>query len=248
MIQNASDIHTQPVMEVPDGTPAASHTVTPLHDNGAMALLLLSLVLVATSYKTGYKYIQNFSRNLFSIKRRESIFIDHTVSEVKMMSALAINTCVMMGVAFYYTIAWAEPTLAPTLQNNVFLCVGALSLIVLAFYFVQLLGLKLLGYVFSDKINTKVWLNGYKASWALLGLLLLPVVIAMLLFPHLSRVLTIIVVILYLCCRFIFIYKGFRIFFNNLTSSVYFILYLCSVEIVPPILLSAGAVTFCYFI
>jgi len=38
---------------------------------------------------------------------------------------------------------------------------------------------------------------------------------------------------LYICARLVFICKGFRIFYGNLSSIVYFLLYLCAVEMVP---------------
>jgi len=43
---------------------------------------------------------------------------------------------------------------------------------------------------------------------------------------------------LYLVARLIFIIKGIRIFYSNLTSIVYFILYLCAVEIVPVVVMA----------
>ena len=46
--------------------------------------------------------------------------------------------------------------------------------------------------------------------------------------------------VLYLVVRLIFICKGFRLFYDNLLSSVYFILYLCTLEIAPLILLYKG--------
>ena len=78
----------------------------------------------------------------------------------------------------------------------------------------------------------------------LLGILLIPVVGALLVWPSACKILLIFAIILYFCCRIAFICKGFRIFYSNLPSLVYFILYLCSVEIVPLVLLGAGTVYF----
>lgn len=39
--------------------------------------------------------------------------------------------------------------------------------------------------------------------------------------------------VMYLMVRVMFIYKGFRIFYINSFSLVYFILYLCTLEIAP---------------
>ena len=86
---------------------------------------------------------------------------------------------------------------------------------------------------FSDKIGSRLWIDGFKASQAFLGLLLLPVLVLLMLYPAHGKLLIGAAVLLYLVGRLIFIYKGFRIFYSNLTSIVYFILYLCAVEIVP---------------
>ncbi|MBR5727625.1 MAG: DUF4271 domain-containing protein, partial [Muribaculaceae bacterium] len=51
--------------------------------------------------------------------------------------------------------------------------------------------------------------------------------------------------ILYICARFIFIFKGIRIFYSNLLSILYFILYLCGVEIVPLIVIYGITINLC---
>ena len=90
-----------------------------------------------------------------------------------------------------------------------------------------------MGYTFSDKVGSKLWIDGFKSSQALLGLLLLPVLVLVMLYPSSGKLLLSVAATLYLVARLIFIYKGIRIFYGNLTSILYFILYLCAVEIVP---------------
>ena len=108
----------------------------------------------------------------------------------------------------------------------------------LGFYAVQWMVYKVLGYTFIDKEGTKLWLDGFKSSQSFLGLLLLPVLILLMVFTSSGKMLLIVAALLYLVARLIFIYKGFRIFFSNLTSCLYFILYLCAVEIVPLVILA----------
>ena len=102
-----------------------------------------------------------------------------------------------------------------------------------------------LGYVFADSISTRLWIDGFKATQSLLGLLLLPVIGVMLLKPELSTPMLLVAAGLYICARLVFICKGFRIFYGNLSSIVYFILYLCSLEIVPLVMLGAGTIYLC---
>ena len=228
------DINSLPVIEVPAGEgKALPFARSPLHDTPSMALLLTGLLAVALCYHTGYKYIENFFHNMFSTRRRENLFEDHTVNETSILGALIANTCIVEGFIIYLAVQLIWPQFATSLQASVFKHIATYCGIALGFYIVQWMVYKVLGYTFSDKTGSKLWLDGYKASQSLLGLLLLPVLVLLLLYPSHGKLLLSIAATLYFSARLIFIYKGFRIFYNNLTSILYFILYLCAVEIVP---------------
>ena len=233
-----SDINTLPVMEQPEPGQVQQFARSPLHDTPSMALLLMGLLAVALSYHTGYKYIENFFHYMFSTRRRENLFEDHTVNETKILIALIANTCITEGFLIYFAVQLLRPALAASLQASVFPHVAAYCGIAAGFYIIQWMVYKVLGYTFSDKVGSKLWLDGFKASQSFLGLMLLPVLVLVMLYPAHGKLLLSIGAILYIVARLIFIYKGFRIFYSNLTSILYFILYLCAVEIVPLVLLT----------
>lgn len=237
-----------PVMEVPAGEKPGLYSHSPLHDTGSMALLLLSALLITLSYSKGYMYIQSFVHNMFSTRKRDNLFDDHTVSDLGILSALIFNTCVMMGLIAFYAIGYLMPGMQPVLSGSVTLHVVVLVAWSVVFYLAQLALYYVLGYTFSDSVGTSIWTSGYKASQSLLGLLLFPVAIVLMVYPQTIEITLIIAISLYICARIVFICKGFRIFFNNLQSSIYFILYLCAVEIVPPVLYCAGAIALCDFL
>jgi hypothetical protein len=83
-----------------------------------------------------------------------------------------------------------------------------------------------------------LWIDGFKSTQAFLGLTLLPVLFLLMLYPTYGKLLLGVAAGLYLLARLIFIYKGFRIFYSNLSSIIYFILYLCAVEIVPLVVMT----------
>ena len=238
-------IDTLAVMEVPPAGEALPFARSPLHDTPSMALLITGLIAVALCYHTGYKYIENFFHYMFSTRRRENLFEDHTVNETSILAALIANTCIVEGFLVYLAVQLLRPDLAPSLQNNVFQHIGAFCLMMVGFYVIQWLVYKVLGYTFSDKEGTKLWLDGFKASQSLLGLLLLPVLILLMVFTANGKMLLGIASLLYLVARLIFIYKGFRIFYSKLSSYLYFILYLCAVEIVPLVILTGVTIWIC---
>ena len=236
---------TLPTMQEPLAGKGKTFTANPLHDTSCMALMITGLFLILVSYRTGYKYLENLTHNMFSTRRRENLFEDHTLNETRILTALTINTCIMEGLLIYMGVFQWIPALQASLQSKIFLHVGLFSIIALAFYLAQLCAYNLIGHVFSDGLNTKLWTDGFKATHSLLGLLLFPVVAVLLVSPQLTNVLLISAISLYFCARIVFICKGFRIFYSNLPSLIYFILYLCAVEIVPIAILTAGIVSFC---
>ena len=228
-----SDINSLPVIEQPETAQAQPFVRSPLHDTPSMLLLLAGLLAVALRYHTGYKYIENFFHYMFSTRRRENLFEDHTVNETSILAALIANTCIVEGFLIYLAVQCFWPHFAPSLQAHVFTHIAAFSALAAGFYIVQWLVYKTMGYTFSDKTGSKLWIDGFKASQSLLGLLLLPVMVLAMLYPAHGKMLFSIALALYFLARLIFIYKGFRIFYSNLTSILYFILYLCAVEIAP---------------
>ena len=241
----AQTADTVPVMEIPAPGEARPFASSPLHDTPSMVLLLAGLLAVALSYHTGYKYIENFFHYMFSTRRRENLFEDHTVNETSILAALIANTCIVGGFLIYLAVQLLEPSLAPSLQSSVFPHIAAYCGLTLGFYAVQWVVYKLLGYAFTDKVGAKLWIDGFKSSQSLLGLVLLPVLVLLMLYPAHGKVLLAVAAALYFSARLIFIFKGFRIFYSNLSSILYFLLYLCAVEIVPLVIMTSVTYWIC---
>ena len=238
-------IDQMPVLEVPAAGNARTHNSSPLHDTGSMIMFLLSCLFLITSYRLGHIYIANLMHNMFSSKGKDDLYSDHTLSDTRIIIALIVNTCLMEGFLMFYGLSWYNPQLTLALQSSVFLHVFVLILSAALFITLQLFLYRLIGFTFSDDKLTELWVGGFLASQATLGLLLFPIVVITLVFPSTIKSMLTIAITLYILARIVFIWKGFRIFFNNFSSSIYFILYLCAVEIVPPLLALAGTVYVC---
>lgn len=230
-------------IEVPTAHTGIERPHTPLHSNGAMGLVLTGLFLVLVSYSSGYKYISNLWHNMFKVKMRD--FEDHTVDETRILTALISNTCITMGLMMFYAVSYCHNELIPILQRNITGALGAFIGIAVVYYFSQLALYNLLAYVFGDKQQSVSLLNGFKATQSLLGLLLLPLVVIILVNPQSTAAVLIATTAIYISIRIILISKGFRIFYTDFRSTIYFILYLCAVEIVPLCIIWAGTIYLC---
>lgn len=237
--------HANTVIEVPAPRPAMPLTPSPLHDTPSMLMLLAGILAVALNYRSGYKYIQNLGHYMFSARRRDNLFEDHTFNETKMLAALIFNTCVVEGLIIYHAVAHFVPALIPSLQASVFTHVLIFSALALMYYCAQWLAFKVVGYTFSDKVGAKLWMDGFKSTQSLTGLLLLPVMILLMLYPAHASTLLIVAAALFFSVRIIFIYKGFRIFYSNFPSIFYFLLYLCTLEIVPIAIMTTLTIWIC---
>ncbi len=229
------------ILTVPSGQQSDDYIKSPLHDTGTMMLFLLSIFLITISYRKGYKYISDFKKNLFSLKKRQNIFEEHnTFNEIQIQTALIANTCILEGILIECAVSLYYPSVV--MSTNIFAYIICMVGLMAAFYLTQLFIFFILGYVFTNKTNTSLLIKGFNASQAILGLFLIPVVVLLLVYPHLADFFISAFIIIYILCRLLFIIKGVRIFFNNYYSFFLFILYLCSVEIVPIKLIYNGII------
>lgn len=205
----------------------------PGYDSGFMTILVVLFLIIASNFRHYSIYVKTLSQNLFSVRERakSSFSPVHTTSELRVMLSLVALVCVCEGVLLYSSLMLRGNALSP------FAGVGLLTLMAAAYYGVQLVAYRTVGYLFTSSQGTSQWIKGFNASQTLLGLgLAIPALLA-LFNPGLSPLLLAISCVMYLSARIIFISKGFRIFYDNYTSIVYFILYLCTLEIIPPLLL-----------
>lgn len=229
------------ILTIPTGENSEHYLPSPLHDTGIMTLFLLSMFLVTISMRKGYKYVSNFKKNLFSIKKRDNVFEDHnTVNEEITLLSLIANTCIMEGILINCGLTLYYPTISQTgsIFTNMITFISVMAL----FYLMQTAAYHILGYVFTSKANTSLLLKGFNASQALLGLMLLPIVILLLVYPTYANTFITLFAFCYILCRIIFIIKGFRIFYTNYSSIFFFILYLCSGEIVPLLVINSSII------
>lgn len=212
-------------------TPQPRH-VLPGYDSGVMALVIGVFVLITLNFRHYSTFLKTFTQNLFSVRKRANVFDERsTVSETRVLLSLILLLCLSEGILLFSFLQLHGITM-PNLAG-----IGSLSALAAAYYLLQLATYRTVGYVFTTRARAVMWVKGFNASQSLLGICIAPPALLALFNPAITPTLLSISVILYAVARIIFIYKGFRIFYNNFLALIYFILYLCSLEIIPLILL-----------
>lgn len=215
------------------GLPGREYYSSPVIVNVVSAMLILMFVLLSSRFLRGYKFFKLQFHHLFAVKLRENMFEDHTtINEIYAIVVCIVNSCVCQGIMQFYlmlhsgTVNFGMPMLWAALPISI-LGAGAL-------YFFQSVAYSLLGYTFATTgQHSKIWKEGYVASQSLMGIIILPMVMALNITSGDVEMWLYMSIIAFILLRIAFIIKGFRIFFTKMQHALYFILYLCTVEIIP---------------
>ena len=203
----------------------------PGHDSGIMLILTIVFILVSFSFNNYRRMLSIYGQNLWTIRRRANAFDEHTTNERSVIVILLFQLCVYAGILISAKIN----TFIPINPDKIFLTTCCMMGLYGIYYLFQLLIYSMVGYVFTDEISSTQWLKGFNSSHILLGFaLIIPTVISIF-YPTTINAMINVAIILYVIARLMFISKGFRIFYNNFYSLFYFILYLCTLEIIPVI-------------
>lgn len=213
------------------GVAGAERQVMLGSDSGVMAVVTGLLVLIGLSMRYLRRLFKAIPQDLFSVRRRANVFDEHTANESRVVMLLLLQLFVSQGVLLYMWLG--GPVAAGRALTPTVLALAALSG---AFYLFGLVGCITLGYVFTDSVNAGLLRRGLNASQIVLGLTLAIPTLFALFYPALTHAMLVVAAGLYVVLRLCYISKGFRIFYHNFPSLLYFILYLCTLEIIPVII------------
>lgn len=217
-----------------------------------MSWIYLALVVlfcaIAFKFKGSKKYMKALYKDLVDTRVRHNLF-DDTVRETSLLVLLNMLWAVCFGVLLWAAVRIGLPYL-PQLGNagipskpgiGIGLCIGVsaiyMGLLLTAYWVV--------GSVFSNRNETRLWFKGAVSANALETFILFPCALLTLTCPYWSLPLLALAAAIFLIGKFVFLYKGFRIFFNEISSWLLFLYYLCSLEIIPLLLTFVAAAYLC---
>lgn len=228
MIDSVSIVTSQST-SIRQGIDGIARNYNPGYDTGLQTLLLVMLLLVVFNFKHCRRLFSTLTDSLFVVRKQANVFEEHTANEARVMLLLVVQFCVYAGILTMLHFNQSYPISNTEILSTSFLTIGGVGV----YYIFQLVAYRVVGYVFTDQTSSQQWTKGFSASQVLLGFALLPLAFVAFLYPTLSSAMIFIAAGLYVIFRIVFIYKGFRIFYNDFSSLLYFILYLCTLEIIP---------------
>lgn len=203
-------------------------------NSGILTLIVILFVIVSLNFKECRKLFTHFVDELLSNKKRENAFDEHSNHETRLTILTIIQYIVYGGIILF---GIASYRVNGELNGKAYDFVSLMSIIGLftGYYFFQITAYHITGYTFTDKDGYKRWIRAFNASQSLAGAFMMFPALMILFYPDAIESMFFIACVIYVLARLIFIVKGFSIFYNNIFSPVYFILYLCALEIIPVI-------------
>lgn len=198
------------------------------------SIIVLMLIILAINFDNCRRLLASFPQEMFGIRRRSNAFDEHTSNESRTFGIIILLLCLNEGILVFSGINIINPI--PD-SWSVFSLTMMFSGVALGFYLAQIVIYRLIGFTFTDSIGSLQWIRGFNASQGSLAFMLLIPALISLFYPSAAPAMVIIGISFYFVARNVFIYKGFRIFYHNFPSLLYFILYLCSMEITPILIL-----------
>lgn len=221
----AADVHQEIPCGYENGIAPTPRNQTLENNTPLTALLIGTLVLAAINAPLLRHALSTYSKRLWSTRARMNAF-DETHSVSTPIAILLTLIFVFFGGIVLYNLPGIPET------SSLFGVIISMG-ILLVYYLFQYCAYSLIGYVFATPDNRRQWVEGFSAVHAFTGLFLIIPALMMLFISQWHGILVMTSLIIYFFGRLVFIGKGFRVFYTNFSSLFYFILYLCTLEIIP---------------
>ncbi len=222
------------------GLSAHQRPELPGYNSGVLCLVLAMLLAIVFNVRHYGRFFKTLIQNLWSVRVRTNLFDEHTVNETRIIVTLVCQTCICEALLI---VAWMIHSGCTFTSGELTATVAATCLMTGAYYVMQLAAYRTVAYAFTSRNLAHQWMRGFNATQTLLGFGLLVPTLVLLFYPAATAPLLILAIFLYIIARIVFICKGFRIFYHNLFSLIYFILYLCSLEIIPLLIVYQAVVS-----
>jgi len=237
------------VILIPDGNYSFVDRVTVGGLSWIYGILLIVFCLVAFRFKNNKKYLNALFKNLTEVRERHNMF-DDTVRETSFLTMLNLLWCVGAGVILYSALVYLsgqgfDPMHIGHLSLAHPILIGICMGICVLYSIVMWIIYWIVGNVFADRVKAGMWAKGFAASQAIVGIVFFPLALLCLSYPSSLEVWLITALTIFISGKFVFLWKGFRIFFTQFSSWVLFLYYLCSLEVIPLILTYCGAAVLC---
>lgn len=219
------------LIDYPKGRDVAHRSESAFGMSWVILFYVIVFLLSCLNYKNNFKYIKSIVGDLTDVRSRNNLF-DDTVRESTFLIMLNVMCVISVGLLSHTSLMIIYPAYNDLPFYSTIVSVGGITVL---YYLFQYVMYWIIGNVFGDASKTSNWIKGFASSQGLLGVILFPFSLISFFYTDIAEIVCVGSLILFILARLVFMFKGFRIFFTQISSWLLFLYYLCSVEIIPMI-------------
>lgn len=204
-------------------------------DDFVTTALMLSFFLMIYVISRSRHYLKNHIKNFFSPHEYNDIFAPRTQNELRGQLYLIFQLCFTLGVLTFDYIQSFKPEIFNSVSPYKILLVS--SSIFGGFYFLKIALYYFVNNVFFDRKVISQWNDSYLLSLFSMGVLLFPVALLVVYFDIDFQTMLVLFFSVYALLKLLLFYKCFHIFSEYKLHFLHIILYLCTLELFPPLIL-----------
>ena len=178
------------------------------------------------------KLLVSMLHHLFRKQEQQSVFSQTVNNEFFIKLILCLQTILMASILIYCVFAhiWNLP-----FETTIHLIrtLGGTALIIFVFVLYKFLAYSGVGLVFFPQDSVRLWNTLFFSVVSLSGIVLFIPALLIFYFPNLFYICVAFALLYSLFVQILIFYKIFLIFFQQKSSLLYFILYLCTQELLP---------------
>ncbi len=214
-----------------DGLEPEPRNTQPANRSSFLLVLAVMFVIFTFNFRSMSRLLKTYWSELSTVRNsRDNIFDEHTAGDTRVLVQLIIQSILSLGIIFTAGICRIAAD-APQSFDTVAL--ASVTGYTALYYIILMLGYHVVGYTFTTAERHHDWVRSFNAQQAIMGMLLVVPAMLVVFYPTIAKGVIWLSMAVYMCGRALFIFKGFRIFYTNVGSLLYFILYLCTLEILP---------------
>lgn len=207
-----------------------------LHQDSVMS----SVIIIATLFmlfcmRRASKFFAFQFRNFFRVVRNDSSMVKEAASDTRNLLVLSFYGAIVLALVFF---SYSNEYISETyITKSEYALMGIFLADIVGCGIAELLLHTTVSNVFFDKERRSQWTTTKLFAWSLQGICLMPVLMLVAYFgldTDNAIIYTLIVIVL---VKIILFYKAFQIFFGKIGDFLQFFLYLCTLEIIPALIL-----------
>ena len=205
-------------------------------DNVITLILAVCFVAMVVSVARSRRFISRQMRNFFHTQSRRTTILSETSTEIAFQVFLMVLTCLTVAlVLYFYTDEYVtDLSAASDVSHQASVHYFLLLTLFLAF---KLLLYRLTNWVFFTRTAGIIWMKSQLLLWALAGIVLYPVMLLVVYFHLQTTVAVTAVAGIVVIVETLSFYRSYLLFFKEKRFPLQNVLYLCTLEVVPLLLL-----------